>query len=186
MIGQIFGRLSVISKSESYTIKNKNGKVSARARWLCQCSCGLYEVFSGTKLRRGINTKCKGCAYRERPQSIRRLTAYQRLFNLMIRDRARKAGLKVELTLEDYKELVTKRCAYCKAPPKANYIYSDNVYAKGEITYAHGIDRVNNRLGYLKSNCVPCCKTCNMAKHTLKVSEFKKWIRAAYKNYAKE
>jgi hypothetical protein len=37
-----------------------------------------------------------------------------------------------------------------------------------------GIDRVNNNIGYILSNCVPCCKTCNIMKGqlTLKLFQF--------------
>jgi hypothetical protein len=32
------------------------------------------------------------------------------------------------------------------------------------------------------SNCVPCCKTCNYAKHTLGKPEFLAWIERVYEN----
>lgn len=29
---------------------------------------------------------------------------------------------------------------------------------------ATGFDRIDNRIGHIKSNCVPCCKECNVAR----------------------
>lgn len=38
-----------------------------------------------------------------------------------------------------------------------------------------GIDRINNSIDYIASNCVPCCFSCNSAKGTKSFDEFKKW-----------
>ena len=36
----------------------------------------------------------------------------------------------------------------------------------GQYLY-NGIDRIDNKLGYIKGNMTPCCKICNHAKHDL-------------------
>ena len=41
----------------------------------------------------------------------------------------------------------------------------------------HGIDRVNNNVGYIIGNCAPACKWCNNAKATMTLQEFKQWIK---------
>ena len=41
----------------------------------------------------------------------------------------------------------------------------------------NGIDRVDNSKGYHPENCVPCCKTCNIAKQSMSVEEFLAWAR---------
>lgn len=55
MIGQIFGRLTVISSAE-----DKKGQT----RWWCQCQCRTMKSINGSKLRRGEITSC-GCRNRE-------------------------------------------------------------------------------------------------------------------------
>lgn len=50
-----------------------------------------------------------------------------------------------DLTAEYIKEQITKPCSYCQYP-------------------STGLDRINNDLGHLQSNCVPCCWECNTAR----------------------
>lgn len=59
-------------------------------------------------------------------------------------------NLTMELLFEEFKTLVTLPCYYC------------DYKVENEI---NGIDRINNDIGYDKSNCVTCCETCNMMKH---------------------
>lgn len=44
----------------------------------------------------------------------------------------------------------TRACHYCGLQPKS----------------IGGIDRKDNAQGYLQGNCVPCCRPCNVYKHT--------------------
>jgi hypothetical protein len=95
-----------------------------------------------------------------RPEvKARRAKFYQENKNTFWR---RYAGLKgaakfykrdFEITLEDYTRFVRNNaCFYCSGPlPVAGY----------------GIDRLNNLIGYVFANCVPCCETCNEKKGRL-------------------
>lgn len=71
----------------------------------------------------------------------------------MVKKGAAQRNLVVELTPEQHKELISKRCYLCGDLPK----------------YFHGIDRVDNDVGYIFENCRTCCKMCNFMKsnHTL-------------------
>jgi hypothetical protein len=55
MLDLRFGKLLVIERAEN----SKHGK----ARWLCQCDCGLTKVVGGAELRIGDTTNC-GCVRR--------------------------------------------------------------------------------------------------------------------------
>lgn len=66
-----------------------------------------------------------------------------------LRDGAKKRGLEVSITKIDFKLLRLQTCYYCGGP----------LPPKG-----HGIDRLDNSLGYLKDNVVPCCYPCNRTK----------------------
>ena len=45
----------------------------------------------------------------------------------------------------------------------------------GHIMY-NGIDRKDNNIGYIVSNCLPCCSWCNKAKLTNKYEDFLNYI----------
>lgn len=57
MIGEKFGRLTVVERSE-------NGKCGKR-RWLCRCRCGGQTVTSTSNLRSGHSNSC-GCIIAEK------------------------------------------------------------------------------------------------------------------------
>lgn len=71
---------------------------------------------------------------------------------------AKKDGRIFQLTLKQFKKLFLLNCHYC------------NISNRG------GIDRKNNNVGYIKSNCLPCCPKCNISKHTKTYKEFLKKI----------
>ena len=55
----------------------------------------------------------------------------------------------IPLQFDDFCSIVVQPCYYC------------NYYKEDEV---NGIDRLNNDIGYDKSNCVPCCEVCNRMK----------------------
>jgi hypothetical protein len=63
--------------------------------------------------------------------------------------KAEQRNLTFRLTLPDFKALVSQRCHYC-----------------GEYEVM-GLDRVDNRIGYLPTNVVPCCTECNFMKRAM-------------------
>ena len=80
-------------------------------------------------------------------------TTKARFGNLKRRSKTR--GYDVSLTLEQFEQVVSNPCTYCGDKP--------------EII---GIDRQDNSIGYSYENSVSCCKTCNMMKHVLSITEF--------------
>ena len=79
------------------------------------------------------------------------------------------------------KSLFTKylngRCHYCGS--MSSNIYKIN-YCDNEYTFKYnGIDRVDNSIGYIESNCVSCCDRCNKAKFTGSAGDFIEWLKRA-------
>lgn len=74
--------------------------------------------------------------------------------------------------------ITSQDCVYCGAPP--NQIVRRDNHHNGNYIY-NGIDRFDNSLGYIESNCVPCCKICNVMKFTLNIDEFYKHIQQILK-----
>ena len=60
-------------------------------------------------------------------------------------------NLSFSLTLEEFESLINKPCHYC-----------------GESVEPRGLDRVDNRIGYINNgqiqNCVAACSECNFMK----------------------
>lgn len=52
-----------------------------------------------------------------------------------------------DFTTEEMVTVLKSECSYCK------------------ITDVTGVDRIDNKIGHIKSNCVPCCKECNIARN---------------------
>jgi len=61
--------------------------------------------------------------------------------------KAKKRESQFELTLDQFETLIQRGCIFC-----------------GEQNEPRGIDRKNNRQGYLLDNCESCCWPCNKFK----------------------
>lgn len=85
---------------------------------------------------------------------------------------ARVRKLEFTLTPQQFKSLIDLPCFYCGSAPRTTLAlgYKDLV--------CNGIDRVDNSLGYIPSNCVPCCSRHNRMKGTLSVEEFVELCRS--------
>jgi len=100
-------------------------------------------------------------------------------FNRAYRNYKRNAlnnNLEFDLSKEEFKNLIMKNCFYCNAKPIS--------YSGGYVR--NGIDKINANIGYIKSNIVPCCITCNHAKSDMSIDEFKDWIKNVYNFYIKD
>ncbi|AGE57955.1 hypothetical protein PBCVNW6652_293R [Paramecium bursaria Chlorella virus NW665.2] len=69
-----------------------------------------------------------------------------------------KAGNVFELTKEEFENIRLQDCKYCQRSTTT--------------THCNGIDRVEPKVGYILSNCVPCCRDCNIMKASFSVDEF--------------
>jgi hypothetical protein len=68
--------------------------------------------------------------------------------------KAEARNLTFRLTLDEFKKIIEQPCHYC-----------------GEYEVM-GVDRVDNRVGYLLSNSVPCCMECNFMKRNMDKHRF--------------
>ncbi len=72
------------------------------------------------------------------------------------RHNSRMAGRSFELAFDKFRELLLAPCDYC-----------------GKVSSPiGGIDRVDNNIAYVDSNCVPCCKTHNYMKRHISRDQF--------------
>lgn len=166
--GGHYGRLTVLRRA---------GSKGTAAAWLCRCDCGQEKVITSNCLRAGYSRSC-GCSRATGPgsrpsyttQHVPGRSARNRVLK-QYRGAARTRGLSWEISGEDFDALTASDCAYCGVAPSTISSPSGN----GSFMY-NGIDRVDNRLGYVPGNVVPCCPTCNHAKHTMTQAAFLAWI----------
>lgn len=158
LTGQKFGKLIVLSK---FPNRGNNGSIL----WTCICYCGKL-ITTSTKCLRGDNTKsCGKCMAPEQVILNSILSDYKKS--------ARNKNLDWKLTDEEVFLILAKNCKYCDKIPSLikHHRRHKNIYIK-----YNGIDRVDNSLGYIEGNTVPCCWDCNFIKSNLPIEDFLKLI----------
>lgn len=133
------------------------------------------EFCKNASMADGKHNQCKICAKRlwkkYRENNAEKLKAYQQReraqFPERVRERkakavrkprsrfldalrvANKRGLVWDISFDDFEKNIKSFCLYCKGPlPETG----------------HGFDRIDNSVGYLIENVVPCCTHCNMLR----------------------
>ncbi len=167
LVGQRFGRLVVTSQGPDIL---RGGRTNLG--WMCACDCGERRHLTSNALLTG-NTRSCGCYNRDQITAARQSEAsYLSIFNIVSK-RAVQRELVWELSPEQAEALFKGDCAYCGEAPKVGIRSS---------LPSNGIDRVDNKLGYVVGNCVSCCTVCNMMKHTMPRDKFEEQIINIYKH----
>lgn len=162
--GQQFGHLIVIKPA---AIQGTNGR-----KWICQCDCGNIKEVLGAHLRKGHTRSC-GCLFKEaRPHRVRVPDSRTAARSLISRYKqgARQRKYEWGLSNEEFAALIRSNCFYCGTAPSRLH----------RVILYNGIDRLDNKKGYTTTNAVPSCSTCNFAKYTMSLEEFKNWIERVY------
>ena len=168
LTGLKFGKLTVL-KQGVYKSVGRN-----RVTWNCICECGTSHSVSSSNLTGG-NVKSCGCGFKFKKGEA----SFNRLLG-QYRNNAKKRGYIFELTKDQFRYLTKKNCHYCNSKPK-NF-QKPTLGNNGGYLYS-GIDRVDNSKGYLLSNCVPCCSTCNVSKNSMSIGEFEEWLSNIGSNF---
>ena len=185
LTGRVFSKITVL-KFNKYVVDSKGRR---KPEWLIQCECGVVRNMNQGQIK---NQQSCGCLLSEyRRNKLPELTAHRNRieyglasFNNLYsnyKNRAKKINIDFFLSKIEFKELVSKNCFYCNIPAKQvfhrKFYYGDYIY--------NGLDRVDNSIGYIKENVVPCCEICNKAKRDLKLDNFINWIEQI-SNYARK
>ena len=118
---------------------------------------------------------CGGCMQSKRSMRVvgsgRRSAEGTRVeINTLIsiyKSNARKRGVPFDLTYTQFETLVDSECYFC------GDIGGNTLRKKGYNDYSYtGIDRIDNSVGYLPSNCISCCSWCNRAKNNGTLANF--------------
>jgi len=134
--------------------------------WLLRCDCG-NEVIKDTKVffKSSTTISC-GCLRKGQginPAVSSKISAYKK--------GAKERGLIYNLSNDFFEKITSSNCFYCGVIP------SQLSKRNGHEYFYNGIDRVNNSIGYIEENVVPCCVFCNKAKRDLDIEVFTKWVK---------
>jgi len=171
--GKRYGRLLVLGRAEKKYERGKN-----EACWWCQCECGDLTLVRG-RLLRGGHTKSCGCLRGETNRLPRGVSAFNRVVRSMKRS-AKRRGLTWHLTDAQVRHLTKQPCHYCGVEPAQ---VKDSGNDTGVYIY-NGVDRIDSERGYTIDNVVSCCGTCNLAKQSKTVEQFRDWAISLYNHFA--
>lgn len=149
-------------------------------RWECLCECGEKTTVRTYNLVHGLTRSC-GCFARdnarEREQKAPDDVNAHSIF-LSYKITAKKRGMAFELSEDRCKALFKSNCFYCGANPLGKRMVHKNQEAPNRKSpyLFNGIDRKDNKAGYLEENCVPCCAQCNYAKGNMPLEKFSGWL----------
>lgn len=187
LAGLRFGRLVALREA---SVRSHNRGL----KWECACDCGKNSVVRADHLLDGRSSSC-GCRQRESAAATGRASrkrdlrgaALNKMFLRYVHS-AKRNNREFYLSIEDFSLLVSSDCGYCGESPKEVLARTGNFYGNNHKFVdsglrAHGIDRVDNSIGYVVGNCVSCCERCNRSKLTMTVDEFRDMISKQYNHF---
>jgi len=168
IIGQKFGRLLVVNYSY---VK------AAKSVFKCKCDCGNdFEVYAAT-LKSGLTKSC-GCLKKE----IARGKGYEEISYQFFR-RAQKSAsernIEFCITIEDIWEQYIEQRKKCYLSQVDICFFPD--YNQPQKQTA-SVDRLDNNLGYVKSNIVIVHKRINYIKGNMSINELAFWAHRLSEN----
>lgn len=139
--------------------------------WECFCDCGKIVYRMASTLVQNKTFSC-GCT-RDTFEVKKKKGLSQRIENAPLRRMysgykkgSGSRGFDFDITFENFQKLVLLPCHYCGQEP---YAEKKSLY---DSQKANGFDRVDNKIGYVQGNLVPCCKLCNFMKRSSSLEEF--------------
>ena len=181
IVGERFGKLVCVDEVE---IIDSRG--TPRVHRICVCDCGsIPKSYKLANLRRGATKSC-GCLRKETSKTYCTKPLHhvvcKQICNYYKRN-ALSRGLVWDITFEHVLQLIQQPCHYCGAVGVT--VTNTRHTSKSDLKRSmrnNGIDRINNQIGYIFKNVVPCCKHCNNAKSTMTKTEFLSWVFKVHKH----
>lgn len=155
--------------------RGKEAERNERRKDTSNCyKCGKRDI-EFAKTKRGTPSRfCTDCYSKMRHvEDMRSRKVSKQTPEAYYEDYKRDAGRKkriFELTLEEFRTIISKPCAYCGHIEELEY---------------NGVDRIDNSKGYSVDNCTAACKACNRMKSDHTVMEFKNHCAAIHSYVSK-
>lgn len=194
MVGQRFGKLVVLNMIE----RRDTSYLRQENFYNCVCDCGnkIYRVpFRALKYQG--KSSCGKCQVQlpdgkidleqkyTKPEHLRTLMPKQidevlltKVFLSVANKGKRKSW---NLSYDDWRLMAQEPCYYCGSPASNVYTFRYDEYGESKESeysiFYQGMDRINNEVGYVTENIVPCCKTCNYMKRKMRVDNWVKHMK---------
>lgn len=173
IIGQKYGLLTVVDEVKVYSGGRKKYLVK------CVCECGQTTLAEKSKVKCGATRSC-GCLQKEMRKNLGSKfkkpngeAAFNECYG-KYKKSAYERGYVFELSKPEFLEIILKPCIYCGRALTSEK-NKNKKHCNGTFKYT-GIDRYDNKKGYTKDNCVPCCSVCNRMKSDMDVDQFESML----------
>lgn len=153
LIGQVFGRLTVVNLMRS----------SGPTQWGCVCACGNTKIIASSSLLSGTSTSC-GCYSREvtgnimRTHGLRKSKEYNNWANMCSRC--------CDKNNPNYPVYGGAGITVCERWRSSFASFLDDMGRHPETKENWSIDRIDNSLGYYKENCRWATNEMQSRNHT--------------------
>jgi hypothetical protein len=167
-------------------------RVNNKTYWLFKCDCGNEKSLVASRVfLKDSSTKSCGCYKKEIWSRVVKKNKCKSVLITVERTKkelyfsykgnANRRKYIFDLTYDYFIGLVNSDCFYCGIKPNRIQKCTIKKVSFPEFI-CNGVDRKDNTIGYIKSNCVPCCRLCNRAKNNLSYLEFMQWIKQIKNN----
>jgi len=146
-----------------------------KKEFVFECECGeQFSLSRQYKFKNTMQLRCKQCKRKENMQpNVGERAAYKR-----VKSDAMRGGREFDLPLDWFLEAIHMPCHYCGRVDQNSINVASK--RKGEFLIKdfkyNGLDRLNNDIGYVIENVVPCCFVCNRAKNSMGYQEYIEYI----------
>jgi len=159
--------------------------------WICDCKCGNTVSVTTGHLKSGNTTSC-GCLKKYNAQKPIGEAPWNR--NFLVHKNNSSRSKRISVFVDDFdlfKKICSEKCIYCDSKPKP---WNPYVFKKKSLSLeaferswinTNNIDRVDNDVGYLLNNSVPCCSNCNFMKNSMNFWDFANHLQRFKSNLVK-
>lgn len=134
-----------IKRDQAIRIRDKDNNIIKKRCSFCHQWLDLDNFTLDVTVKDGHSCMCRQC----------NLNYPKRMYQSYKRG-AKKRNYIFELSYLEFEKLIQQSCYYCGEKPKKY----------------NGIDRFNSKIGYVLSNCIPCCEQCNFMKRNYDIKEW--------------
>lgn len=170
--GKAMKKVLQIGDTSIHGIRIVSGPFNDGSKYIWTVVCPVcqseYLLATADFDKRKSCEKCKGVLARKYSEEITWKNHWG-----MIRGRKAAKEKGFDLTFEEFVSISKMDCHYCGAKPSPTRGHRE----WSAIIFTNGLDRVDPSMGYLRSNVVPCCKDCNVAKLDKTEKEFFSWLK---------